>query len=193
MGDLQPGRPHTACRDPPRSLWGLSEAGRSLPGDRLRIPRVARRASLGGRRDRSPRNRAQRGARTPCARGLSWGRFARRRRVRAAVAGRDLPPGHCLDDVQLDPGYRASASGGRRGRACPRPGGALLWYDLRVNNPSNSSVRKIDKTELAALFPGLAGPVQSTTLAPPLSRRLASRNTPLWPAFSRRCRSCAPI
>jgi SAM-dependent methyltransferase len=52
------------------------------------------------------------------------------------------------------------------------PGGALLWYDLRVNNPSNANVRKIGRAELAALFPGLSGPVWSATLAPPLARRL---------------------
>ncbi len=52
------------------------------------------------------------------------------------------------------------------------PGGALLWYDLRVNNPSNPHVRRVDQKELAVLFPALSGIVRTATLAPPLARRL---------------------
>jgi SAM-dependent methyltransferase len=53
------------------------------------------------------------------------------------------------------------------------PGGALLWYDLRVDNPRNRNVRGIGRRELAALFPGLSGPVRSSTLAPPIARAVA--------------------
>jgi ubiquinone/menaquinone biosynthesis C-methylase UbiE len=53
------------------------------------------------------------------------------------------------------------------------PGGALLWYDLRMDNPRNPNVRGIGRREIAALFPALAGPVRSSTLAPPLARRVA--------------------
>ena len=56
-----------------------------------------------------------------------------------------------------------------------RPGGALLWYDFRRNNPGNPSVRRVTATELRDLFPGLSGPIRSATLAPPLTRVLASR------------------
>ena len=52
------------------------------------------------------------------------------------------------------------------------PGGALLWYDFRVN-PSNPNVRAIGRSELRSLFPGLSGVVRSVTLAPPLTRRIA--------------------
>ena len=55
------------------------------------------------------------------------------------------------------------------------PGGALLWYDLRVNNPSNPNVRRIDRSELSALFPGLSGTTRAVTLAPPLARVLIPR------------------
>ncbi len=52
------------------------------------------------------------------------------------------------------------------------PGGALLWYDFRVDNPRNPNVRGIGRRELRSLFPNLAGDVRSITLAPPLARVL---------------------
>lgn len=55
------------------------------------------------------------------------------------------------------------------------PGGALLWYDLRMNNPRNPNVRRVGRSELAGLFPGLAGSVRAVTLAPPLARALVPR------------------
>jgi len=57
-----------------------------------------------------------------------------------------------------------------------KPGGALVWYDLRLNNPWNSNVRKVDRKEMRRLFPGLGGEVRSVTLAPPLSRFVASKS-----------------
>jgi hypothetical protein len=53
------------------------------------------------------------------------------------------------------------------------PGGVLLWYDLRVDNPRNSDVRRVRRRELDLLFPGSAVVARSVTLAPPLARRLA--------------------
>jgi hypothetical protein len=62
-----------------------------------------------------------------------------------------------------------------------RPGGALLWYDFRVDNPANPNVRGIGHRELEALFPGLACRVLSLTLAPPLARAVA----PVSPGLAR--------
>ena len=56
------------------------------------------------------------------------------------------------------------------------PGGALLWYDFAVNNPNNSHVRRVSKTELRKLFPHLQGKIQSVTLAPFLARLVAPRS-----------------
>ena len=57
-----------------------------------------------------------------------------------------------------------------------RPGGALLWYDLRVDNPSNRNVRGFSREQVRALFPGLREAVlRRTTLIPPLIRLLAGR------------------
>jgi SAM-dependent methyltransferase len=56
------------------------------------------------------------------------------------------------------------------------PGGALLWYDFAVNNPSNMQVRGIDRRELRELFPELRGEIRSVTLAPPLARFVVPRS-----------------
>ena len=56
------------------------------------------------------------------------------------------------------------------------PGGALLWYDMAVNNPRNSNVRRVGRKELSALFPALKGRTHSVTLAPPLSRWCAPKS-----------------
>jgi ubiquinone/menaquinone biosynthesis C-methylase UbiE len=50
------------------------------------------------------------------------------------------------------------------------PGGALLWYDFRINNPKNPHVRRVGRDELRALFPALSGRIRTATLAPPLGR-----------------------
>jgi ubiquinone/menaquinone biosynthesis C-methylase UbiE len=49
-------------------------------------------------------------------------------------------------------------------------GGALVWYDFKVNNPSNPNVHKVDREELRKLYPNLQGEIRSITLAPPLVR-----------------------
>ena len=54
-----------------------------------------------------------------------------------------------------------------------RPGGALLWYDFKYNNPQNPNVRKVTKKELLSLFPSLSGEVRTVTLAPPICRVVA--------------------
>jgi len=51
-----------------------------------------------------------------------------------------------------------------------RPGGAVLWYDLRVGNPANPAVRAIGLDELRRLFPGCSFDAERTTLAPPIAR-----------------------
>jgi len=54
-----------------------------------------------------------------------------------------------------------------------RPGGALLWYDFRVDNPRNRAVRGIGRRQLRGLFTPLRGEIRSLTLAPPLARWVA--------------------
>lgn len=72
----------------------------------------------------------------------------------------------------LDPGVRAAAAAEMR--RVVRPGGAILWYDLRVDNPRNPDVRGIRRAELVRLFPGWRADLRAVTLAPPLARRVAA-------------------
>ena len=53
-----------------------------------------------------------------------------------------------------------------------RPGGWLVWYDLRLRNPANPAVHGISRRRLSTLFPGWASECKSMTLLPPLARRL---------------------
>ncbi len=56
-----------------------------------------------------------------------------------------------------------------------KPGGHILWYDLRMDNPTNPDVRGISTREILQLFPGCQIFSRRATLAPPLSRILAPR------------------
>jgi ubiquinone/menaquinone biosynthesis C-methylase UbiE len=76
----------------------------------------------------------------------------------------------CFSSI-LDPGLRRLVA--EEAQRVLGRGGALLWYDLRMDNPRNPNVRGIGRSELAALFPALAGPVRTSTLAPPLARLVA--------------------
>jgi len=63
------------------------------------------------------------------------------------------------------------------------PGGALLFYDFALNNRRNPDVRKVTRAELAELFPGTRRRLRSTTLAPPLGRRIAPVSATLYQLF----------
>lgn len=53
-----------------------------------------------------------------------------------------------------------------------RPDGVIIWYDFRVDNPSNPHVRGVGRREIRELFPGCAIEAAALTLAPPLARRI---------------------
>jgi SAM-dependent methyltransferase len=54
-----------------------------------------------------------------------------------------------------------------------KPGGAILWYDFYIGNPSNPDVRPIKKAEILDLFPHGKVRLQRITLAPPIARAVA--------------------
>jgi SAM-dependent methyltransferase len=54
-----------------------------------------------------------------------------------------------------------------------KPGGYILWYDFRYDNPSNKNVKGIEATEIKKLFPNAKVHLEKITLAPPIARRLA--------------------
>lgn len=58
------------------------------------------------------------------------------------------------------------------------PGGSLLWYDFRYDNPANRNVRGVSERRVRELFPQLAGPLRTLTVMPPIVRRLG----PIAPA-----------
>ncbi len=62
-----------------------------------------------------------------------------------------------------------------------RPGGWLIWFDLRYDNPTNPAVHGIDGRRLEALFPGWAQELRSSTVLPPLARRLGPSTPVLYP------------
>jgi SAM-dependent methyltransferase len=64
-----------------------------------------------------------------------------------------------------------------------RPGGALLWYDFRYDNPSNRDVRGVGAARVRDLFPRLSGDLQGLTLLPPVARRLGRLAPIAYPAL----------
>lgn len=64
------------------------------------------------------------------------------------------------------------------------PGGALLWYDFRFNNPQNPRVRGIAAEGIRRLFPGWQMDLQRITLLPPLARRLGPATPILYPSLA---------
>jgi len=48
-----------------------------------------------------------------------------------------------------------------------KPGGAILWFDLRVDNPRNPQVKGLRKKEIASLFPGCDVDLTPTLLGAP--------------------------
>lgn len=74
----------------------------------------------------------------------------------------------------LDPGVRRSLAA-EIVRVLHRDG-ALLFYDLAVDNPRNRNVRGLSSGQIRALFPSLDGEIRRVTLAPPLARVVAPRS-----------------
>jgi SAM-dependent methyltransferase len=57
-----------------------------------------------------------------------------------------------------------------------RPGGTIIWYDFRYDNPRNANVRGINARELKELFAACDVDVRSATLAPPIARWLVPKS-----------------
>jgi ubiquinone/menaquinone biosynthesis C-methylase UbiE len=57
-----------------------------------------------------------------------------------------------------------------------RPGGVVLWFDMRRDNPRNPDVRAVREDDLRRWFPDWELDLASAVLLPPLARRLAR-----WP------------
>jgi len=64
-----------------------------------------------------------------------------------------------------------------------RPGGVVVWYEMRLPNPWNRNVRPIGRGELGRLFPGLEPRLSSATLIPQIARNLGPFTGTLFPVF----------
>jgi SAM-dependent methyltransferase len=53
-----------------------------------------------------------------------------------------------------------------------KPNGWIVWYDLRYRNPTNRAVHGIPRKRLHELFPGWQRELRTTSLLPPVARRL---------------------
>ena len=66
-----------------------------------------------------------------------------------------------------------------------KPGGVILYYDLRYNNPFNKNIKAIRRKEIDGLFPNMIKSIHSITLIPPIARRLGILTKFLYPFLSR--------
>ena len=66
-----------------------------------------------------------------------------------------------------------------------KPGGGILWYDFRVNNPRNPHVCGQTIAHIRHLFPQLQTDLRTVTLLPPLARRLGRTTGALYPVLAR--------
>lgn len=64
-----------------------------------------------------------------------------------------------------------------------RPGGHLVWYDMRLPGP-NRSLRAMSRREIRRLFPHLEFAFRSLTVLPPLARQLGSFDRRAYPALA---------
>lgn len=65
-----------------------------------------------------------------------------------------------------------------------RPGGIVVWYDFRYDNPRNPDVRGVGLREIRRLFPGCRVRSRTLTLAPFLARRVAPWAPWLYPLLA---------
>lgn len=66
-----------------------------------------------------------------------------------------------------------------------KPRGWLVWYDLRYPNPTNPAVHGITRQRLQVLFPGWPSELRTTSLLPPLARRLGPATSWAYPLLER--------
>lgn len=69
-----------------------------------------------------------------------------------------------------------------------KPGGAIVWYDMAVNNPRNADVRGLPPARVRALFPDGRLDIRRVTLAPPLARAVCRVHPGLYAVFN-----CLPL
>ncbi len=61
-----------------------------------------------------------------------------------------------------------------------KTGGAVLWYDFRMNNPLNKHVGGVTRKQIQNLFPGFGMALETISLLPPVARRLGAATEHLY-------------
>lgn len=82
----------------------------------------------------------------------------------------------------LDKNMRARVAG--EATRVLQPGGGIIWYDFRFNNPWNRNVRGVSRQQVQGLFPGFEMELHSVTVLPPLARRLGRATNRLYPLLA---------
>jgi ubiquinone/menaquinone biosynthesis C-methylase UbiE len=62
-----------------------------------------------------------------------------------------------------------------------KPGGAVVWYDMRYSNPWNPNVRGMTSRAIMELFPDFDHHLRSVTVVPQVARRLGATTSLLYP------------
>ena len=66
-----------------------------------------------------------------------------------------------------------------------KPGGVILYYDLRYNNPFNRNVLKMSYDEINDLFPNMIKKLDLVTVIPPLIRIIGGMADNIYPILSK--------
>jgi len=66
-----------------------------------------------------------------------------------------------------------------------KTGGKIFSYDMRISNPWNKNVIKIDKNEIKQLFPAAEASFYTLTLNPVIARRIANYSIVLCEIFDK--------
>jgi ubiquinone/menaquinone biosynthesis C-methylase UbiE len=82
------------------------------------------------------------------------------------------------------PSAELEASVAEEVRRLLRPGGWLVWLDIRYANPTNHAVHGLSRARIAGLFPGWRQELRPSGLLPPLARRLGRTTRVAYPALS---------
>ena len=65
-----------------------------------------------------------------------------------------------------------------------RRGGAVIWYDMAIDNPRNADVRGVSEARIHQLFPHACFDIRRVTLAPPLARAACRVHPSLYTLFN---------
>lgn len=107
--------------------------------------------------------------------------------VRCANAEHLEFPDHAFDLVVMTTVFSSIFDEGMATRVAAEaarllpPGGCVLWYDMRYNNPANRHTRAVRRAEMTRLFPGFEMDLQTVTVWPHLVRRLNGLTAALYP------------